>query len=152
MAGIEPASSGVAVPRLSARPHARVTCDLQLPICDLQVQIKIPIANRKLQIANRKSKVEQHAVQGSNLPLPGLEPGVPPSEPTARVLSESKQCAGKDSNLRRPRGPSVLQADAIAALPPARIDESDSQRGRIRTFNPVHPKHVLCQVALHADL
>ena len=29
--------------------------------------------------------LQTHAVQGSNLPLPGLEPGVPPSEPTARM-------------------------------------------------------------------
>lgn len=32
---------------------------------------------------------------------------------------ESHQCAGRDSNPRRPRGPAALQAAAIAALPPA---------------------------------
>ena len=82
---------------------------------------------------------DQHAVQGSNLPLPGLEPGVPPSEPTARVLviRIADQCAGKDSNLRRPRGPSVLQADAIAALPPAR--ESTNRSVSVEGFEPSTP-------------
>src|SRR5688572_20172512 len=48
--------------------------------------------------------------------------------------------------------PSALQADAIAALPPARdCQTTNSQGDRIRTGNLVRPRHVLCQVELHPN-
>src|SRR5438067_4613664 len=94
----------------------------------------------------------KHAEQESNLSSPVLEAGVPPLELSARD-DASPKCAGQDSNLCRPK-PTRLQRATIATLSPAQRERDrsqQSQRGRIRTFDPVRPRHVRCQTALHAE-
>ena len=67
---------------------------------------------------NRSSHHFKRAAQGSNLPLPDLESGVPPLELPAQSFSVDAQ-----GGTRTPVGqrPAALQAAAIAALPPARL-------------------------------
>ena len=85
--------------------------------------------------------VKKHAGQGSNLPLPDLESGVPPLElPAYPMRREGVEPPFALGAVR-------VTAGCITVLPPTRT----SQRGRIRTFDPVRPRHVRCQAALHAD-
>ena|ERR1700722_19811780 len=64
----------------------------------------------------------QRAAQGSNLPPPALEAGVPPLALPARTIlihgGLRLQCVGRDSNPRRLIEPTGLQPAAFAALPP----------------------------------
>jgi hypothetical protein len=57
------------------------------------------------------------------------------------------QCVGRDLNPQWFGEPAGLQPAALPIMRPTQT----SQRGRIRTFNPVRPKHVRCQIALHAE-
>jgi hypothetical protein len=61
----------------------------------------------------------ERAVQGSNLPPPGLEPGIPPLMNSRRVSFRCSAQGGTRTPVRS-WGPAALQAAAFAALPPAR--------------------------------
>jgi hypothetical protein len=78
----------------------------------------------------------QHAVQGSNLPLPGLEAGVPPLELTAYRAHSVRREGVEPPMARRARG---VTARCTTVMRPTR---EKSHRGRIRTFDPVRPRHV----------
>jgi hypothetical protein len=90
-----------------------------------------------------RPQILKHAVQGSNLPTPGLESGVPPLELTAYGSWPVRREGVEPPMALRPPG---LQP---GALPFCHLRES--QRGRIRTFDPVRPRHVRCQTAPHAE-
>jgi hypothetical protein len=103
------------------------------------------------------------AAQGSNLPLPDLESGVPPLELPAQ---SSSQCAGRDSNPRRPMasgstGRRNCRSATCAFVSPGKVFTAKarrtprrgrasrgtlSQRGRVRTFDLVYPKHARYQL------
>ena len=88
----------------------------------------------------------KHAGQGSNLSLPVLETGVPPLELPACVARVRREGFEPPSSPWGFQGYSLMQS---TALPPARIQ--NSQRGRIRTFDLVRPRHARCQTAPHAE-
>ena len=88
----------------------------------------------------------KHAGQGSNLSLPVLETGVPPLELPACVARVRREGFEPPSSPWGFQGYSLMQS---TALPPARIQ--NSQRGRIRTFDLVRPRHARYQTAPHAE-
>ena len=94
----------------------------------------------------------KRAGQGSNLPLPDLEAGVPPLELPAHCCTFSR-CVGRDLNPhvspKRGRGYGPLHCHSATY---AKSEPSISQRGRIRTFDLVRPRHARCQATPHAEI
>ena len=117
--------SGFAGRRLAARLHARFA-------------------------GHSRTFLQKRAVQGSNLPPPDLESGIPPLKNFRRTFS--RHCVERDSNPRRPLGASGSTDRRICRSATYAFYAPINQRGRIRTFDPVRPRHVRYQAALHAEL
>jgi hypothetical protein len=115
--------SGFAGRRLAARLHARFA-------------------------GHSRTFLQKRAVQGSNLPPPDLESGIPPLKNFRRTFS--RHCVERDSNPRRPLGASGSTDRRICRSATYAFYAPINQRGRIRTFDPVRPRHVRYQAALHA--
>ena len=80
-------------------------------------------------------KMSKHAVQGSNLPPPDLESGIPPLKNFRRIFIFAPTRDNAQGGTRTPvgHGPAALQAAAIAALPPTRFQVS------VEGFEPSTP-------------
>ena len=101
-----------------------------------------------------RSRGHKLAGQGSNLPsrrlcLPLSRFGGGRSAIGTSGAWSSLECVGRDLNPHispkrgRGYGPLHCHSATYASL--------ESQRGRIRSFDPVRPRHVRCQTALHAE-
>ena len=118
---------------------------------------------RALPLGHVVTESVQRAAQGSNLSPLGLEPSVPPLVNSRRVRDRT----GRRRSMRR-KGLEPSKATGAGSFtgccnrrsatcawssdPALSSRLFQSQRGRIRTSNPVLPRHVRYQVTLHADL
>lgn len=116
-----------------------------------EVQTRVNDGNRTHTIPDSQSGALPFELHPPSKTPAGIEPACPALQTSASPLGHEvdvhEQRAVQGSNLPTPD----LEAGVHAIGTDGAIEQANSQRGRIRTFSPVLPKHVLRQIELHAD-